>query len=99
MCNFCVVSGHVLQEPEFRVLEEEEPVSTFTLSLWIEWERTGWIRVVCLGPLVRVALETLKIGSRVVVSGFMERRLWQTNDGIQHEEDQLTALELDLVKK
>jgi single-stranded DNA-binding protein len=98
MCNFCVVSGPVLREPEFKVLEEKQPVATFTVGLWMEWERTGWVRVVCLGALARVALKDLQIGSRVVVSGFLEPRLWQTNDGIHHEEDQLTALELDLVK-
>ncbi len=97
MCNFCVVSGQVLRGPEFTVLEGGHRVATFTLDLWMEWERCGWIRVVCLGPLEEKAFLNLQIGSRVLVSGFLERRLWKTNAGIHHDEDQLTALELDLV--
>jgi single-stranded DNA-binding protein len=95
--NFCALSGHVLEEPEFRIQIKDTPVVTFKMSLWVEREHIGWVRVMCLGQLVDVALEHLHPDTRVAVRGSLNQCRWRTHDAIWHEEHYVKAMELEIV--
>ena len=95
MFNYCVVFGSILEEPEHRIIEDKISVITFPLKLERRPDRKDWIRVMCRVNQLDVAYKKLYPGNCLMVSGYLCRRTWQTNDGTWYKEGQLIAMDLE----
>jgi single-strand DNA-binding protein len=94
------MSGNLTRDPEIRYSREGQPSASFGLAVsrrWLpkgsdEWEEaTSFFDVVCWRDLAEnVALSLVK-GSRVVVTGRLEQRTWETEEGNRRSRVELVA--------
>jgi single-strand DNA-binding protein len=84
------VVGNLTRDPELRFTPAGAPVTTFGVAVnrrWMnrdnqQWEEsTSFFNVTCWRDLAQNVSESLEKGSRVVVSGRLEQRSWETQDG------------------
>lgn len=93
MLNECNIIGHLGRDPETRTLGSGGQVCNFSVATTEKWrdkqsgerkERTEWHRVVVFHePLVNIASQYLRKGSKVFVSGMLRTRDWEDKDGIK----------------
>lgn len=90
MLNNCQFIGNLGRDPEVRSFANGGKVCNLSLACTEKWknkdgerqERTEWIKVAIFSEgLVRVAEQYLRKGSKVYVSGKMETRKYQAQDG------------------
>lgn len=89
--NKAILIGNLGRDPEIRTFQNGARIATFRLATSETWrdkttgerqERTQWHTVVIFNePLVKVAEQYLRKGSKVYVEGQIETRKAQTNDG------------------
>ncbi|MDF2621443.1 MAG: ssb [Xanthobacteraceae bacterium] len=89
--NKAILIGQLGRDPEIRTFQNGGRIATFRLATSETWrdkttgerqERTQWHTVVIFNePLVKVAEQYLRKGSKVYVEGQIETRKAQTNDG------------------
>lgn len=94
------MSGNLTRDPEIRYTREGQPTASFGLAVNRRWqvrgseeweESTSFFDVVCWRDLAEnVALSLVK-GSRVVVTGRLEQRTWETEDGDRRSRIELIA--------
>jgi single-strand DNA-binding protein len=86
--NTIVLVGNVTKDPELRFTPTGQPTTTFGLAVNRRWqnrqtqeweEATSFFDVVCWRELAENASESLRRGSRIVVTGRLEQRSWETN--------------------
>jgi single-strand DNA-binding protein len=88
--NAITISGNVTREPEMRYTPSGVSKLTFGVAVNRSWrnqktqeweEQTSFFNVVAWRQLAENAGSTLTKGSRVVVSGRLEQRSWETDQG------------------
>jgi len=88
--NTITVSGNVTRDPELRFTPSGQGVCTFSVAVNRSWqnrqtqeweEQTSFFDVKAWGQLGQNISDTLTKGSRVVVSGRLEQRSWETDQG------------------
>lgn len=88
--NSCTVIGNVTRDPELRFTASGQATATFGLAVnrrWMnkqtnEWqEQVSFLNVVTWRELAENAAESLHKGSRVIVTGRLEQRSWETDGG------------------
>jgi single-strand DNA-binding protein len=86
--NSVTLIGNLTRDPELRYTTGGRGVASFGLAVNRryqqngEWqEQTSFFNVVCWGELGENAAATLTKGSRAIVTGRLEQRSWETNDG------------------
>ncbi|MEM6912389.1 MAG: single-stranded DNA-binding protein [Pseudomonadota bacterium] len=89
--NKVILVGHLGQDPEVRQFSIGGLVCNLSIATSENWkdkqsgerrERTEWHRVAIFSePLVRVAQNYLKRGSKVYIEGQLETRKWQDQSG------------------
>ncbi|WOI54779.1 single-stranded DNA-binding protein [Parvularcula sp. LCG005] len=89
--NKVILIGNLGQDPEVRAFSNGGQVCNLSIATSESWkdkstgerrERTEWHRVSIMSePLVRVAQNYLKKGSKVYIEGQLETRKWQDKDG------------------
>ena len=89
--NKVILIGNLGQDPEVRSFNNGGQVCNLSLATSESWkdkqsgerrERTEWHRVAIFSePLVRVAQNYLKKGSKVYIEGQLETRKWQDQNG------------------
>ncbi|WP_199259155.1 single-stranded DNA-binding protein [Paracoccus binzhouensis] len=89
--NKVILVGNLGQDPEVRSFQNGGKVANLRIATSEQWkdrntgerrERTEWHTVVIYSePLVRVAEQYLKKGSKVYVEGQLETRKWQDQNG------------------
>jgi len=88
--NKVILVGHLGRDPELRYTPGGQAVANFTLATTETFtkrdgardERTEWHRVAIYSePLVRVAEQYLKKGSKIYLEGQLETRKWQDQSG------------------
>jgi single-strand DNA-binding protein len=88
--NKVILVGNVGRDPEVRSMGNDSRVCNLSLATSESWkdkngerqERTQWHRVVIFNePLIRVAEQFLRKGSRVYVEGQIESRKYTDKDG------------------
>jgi single-strand DNA-binding protein len=94
------MSGNLTRDPEIRYTREGQPSASFGIAVNRRWqprgsdeweEATSFFDVVCWRDLAEnVALSLVK-GSRVVVTGRMEQRTWETEDGDRRSRIEMVA--------
>ena len=89
--NKVILIGNLGQDPEVRSFNNGGKVCNLSIATSERWkdrntgenrERTEWHRVAIFSePLVRVAEQYLRKGSKVYVEGKLETRKWQDQSG------------------
>ena len=101
--NSIVLVGNITRDPELRFTPSGQSTATFGLAVNRRWqnrqtqeweEATSFFDVVCWRELAENASETLSRGSRVIVSGRLEQRSWETQEGEKRSKVEVIADEL-----
>ncbi|WP_134726574.1 single-stranded DNA-binding protein [Paracoccus luteus] len=89
--NKVILVGNLGQDPEIRTFQNGGKIANLRIATSEQWkdrnsgerrERTEWHTVVIHSePLVRVAEQYLKKGSKVYIEGQLETRKWQDQSG------------------
>ena len=89
--NKVIIIGNLGQDPEVRSFPSGGKVCNFSIATSENWkdrntgerrEKTEWHRVsITSEPLVRVAEQYLRKGSKVYLEGQLETRKWQDQSG------------------
>jgi single-strand DNA-binding protein len=86
--NSVTLIGNLTRDPELRYTTGGRGVASFGLAVNRryqqngEWqEQTSFFNVVAWGDLGENCAATLTKGSRAIVTGRLEQRSWETNDG------------------
>ncbi len=91
--NKVILVGNLGFDPEIRATQDGREICNLRLATSESWkdrttgerkEKTEWHRVVIFSePLVRVAKEYLKKGSKLYIEGQLQTRKWTNKDGIE----------------
>lgn len=103
MANAVTVSGNLTREPEIRYTRDGQATAVLGIAVNRRWqdrqtqqweESTSFFEVVCWRDLAENATLSLAKGMRVVVSGRLEQRSWETDDGERRSRVEIVADEI-----
>ncbi len=86
--NSVTLVGNITRDPELRFTPSGQATASFGLAVNRRWqdrqtnewqEATSFFDVVCWREMAENASESLSKGSRVLVTGRLEQRSWETN--------------------
>ena len=101
--NTVTLIGNVTRDPELKVMSNGGEVVNIGLAVnrrWMnrqtnDWEEaTSFFDVVCYRELGQNVAATVKRGMRVIVSGRMEQRSWETQEGEKRSKVEVIADEV-----
>jgi single-strand DNA-binding protein len=101
--NTITVIGNVTRELELRFTPNGQPTATFGLAVNRRWqnrqtqeweETTSFFDVVCWRELAENSAASLHKGTRVIVTGRLEQRSWETQDGEKRSKIEIVADEI-----
>ena len=101
--NTVTVVGNTTREPELRFTNSGQALATFGLAVnrrWQnkqtnEWEEdTSFFDVTCWAQMAENVAESVAKGARVVVTGRLEQRSWETQDGDKRSKVEVIADEV-----
>lgn len=94
MLNQCNFIGNLTADPETRYTQAGTAVCNFTLAVnygWGDNEQTEFVRVVCWGKTAEACGKYLTKGNKSFVSGEMQTRKWQDQNGNDRYTTEITA--------
>ena len=95
--------GNITRDPELRFTNTGQATASFGLAVNRRWqnrqtqeweEATSFFDVVCWREMAENAAESLTRGSRVIVTGRLEQRSWETPDGDKRSKVEVVADEV-----
>jgi single-strand DNA-binding protein len=101
--NNITLIGNITRDPELRFTSSGQAMATFGLAVNRRWqnrqsgdweEATSFFDIVCWAQLGENVAESLGKGSRVVVSGRLEQRSWETDNGDKRSKVEVIADEI-----
>ena len=101
--NSVTLVGNVTRDPELRFTPTGQATATFGLAVNRRWqnrqtqeweEATSFFDVVCWREMAENVSESLTRGARVIVSGRLEQRSWETDQGEKRSRIEVIADEL-----
>lgn len=100
--NTVTVVGNVTRDPELRFTSSGQAVATFGIAVTRKWkdrsdewqEATSFFDVVAWGQLGENVAESVPKGARVVVTGRLDQRSWETQDGDKRSKVEIVADEV-----
>jgi single-strand DNA-binding protein len=101
--NTVTVIGNVTRDPELRFTPSGQAIASFGLAVNRRWmnrqtqqwdEQTSFFDIVCWAQLGQNVSESLQKGSRVIVSGRLEQRSWETQEGDKRSKVEIVADEV-----
>ncbi len=101
--NTVTVTGNITRDPELRFTPGGSAVATFGLAWNRRWqnrqtneteEQVSFFDVTCWNTLAENVSESLTKGTRVIVSGRLEQRSWETQDGDRRSKVEIIADEV-----
>jgi single-strand DNA-binding protein len=101
--NSVTVVGNITRDPELRFTPTGVATASFGVAVNRSWqnrqtqeweEATSFIDVVCWRDLADNVSESLSKGSRVIVTGRLEQRSWETQDGEKRSKVEIVADEV-----
>lgn len=101
--NFISVTGNLTRDPELRTVNSGANVVNFTVAVNRRWknastnewdEQVSFIDVSCWDDMATNIASSLSQGSRVVVSGRIEQRNWETENGDKRSKLEIRADEV-----
>jgi single-strand DNA-binding protein len=103
MANTTTIIGNLTREPEIRYTREGQATAQLGVAVNRRWqdratqewqESTSFFDVICWRDLAENVALTLAKGMRVVVTGRLEQRTWETEDGEHRSKVEITAEEV-----
>jgi single-strand DNA-binding protein len=101
--NTVTLVGNVTRDPELRFTNTGQATATFGLAVNRMWndrqtnerrESTSFFDVVCWREMAENVSESLQKGARVVVTGRLEQRSWETPEGDRRSKIEVIADEV-----
>jgi single-strand DNA-binding protein len=101
--NTVTIVGNLTRDPELRFTPSGQATATFGVAVNRVWtdrqsqerkEATSFLDVVCWGQLAENAAQSLVRGTRVVVSGRLDQRSWENQEGEKRSKIEITADEV-----
>src|SRR5580692_10856089 len=101
--NNISIVGNITRDPELRFTPTGQATATFGVAVNRRWqnrqsqeweEATSFFDVVCWGQLAENAAQTLTKGARIVVSGRLDQRSWETAEHERRSKIEITADEI-----
>jgi single-strand DNA-binding protein len=101
--NSITLVGNVTRDPELRFTPTGQATATFGLAVNRRWqnrqtqeweEQTSFFDIVCWREMAENVGESITRGSRIIVSGRLEQRSWETQDGEKRSRIEVIADEL-----
>src|SRR5436309_9029858 len=101
--NSVTLVGNITRDPELRFTPSGQATASFGLAVNRRWqnrqtqeweEATSFFDVVCWREMAENASESLQKGSRVIVTGRLEQRSWETQEGDKRSKVEVVADEI-----
>ena len=101
--NTITVVGNVTRDPELKFLNSGQAALRMSVAVSRRWqnrqtqeweEKTSFFDVSAYGPMAENSASSLAKGSRVVVTGRMEQRSWETESGEKRSAFEIVADEI-----
>ncbi|KAA0235141.1 MAG: Single-stranded DNA-binding protein [Acidimicrobiales bacterium] len=101
--NSVTVAGNITRDPELRFTPSGQAVATFGLAVNRRWqnrqtndweEATSFFDITCWGQMAENVSESLPKGARVVVTGRLEQRTWENQEGERRSKVEIVADEV-----
>jgi single-strand DNA-binding protein len=101
--NHVSIVGNLTRDPELRFTPSGQATATFGVAVNRRWqnrqnneweEATSFFDVVCWAQLAENAAQSLTKGTRVVVSGRLDQRSWETPEHERRSKIEITADEV-----
>ena len=99
--NNITVVGNITRDPELRYLTSGTAMTTLGLAVNRRYQRNGeweeetsFFDIVCWRDLADNVSESLNKGDRIIVTGRLEQRSWETQDGEKRYKIEIIADEV-----
>ena len=101
--NTVTVIGNVTRDPELRFTPSGQAIATFGLAVNRRWqnrqtqeweEQVSFFDITCWAQLGQNVADTLVKGSRAIVTGRLEQRSWETDQGDKRSKVEIIADEV-----
>jgi single-strand DNA-binding protein len=101
--NNITVVGNCTRDPELRFTPSGQAVATFGLAVNRRWqnrqtqeweEKVSFFDVTCWAQMAENVAESVQKGTRIVVTGRLEQRSWETNEGEKRSKVEIVADEI-----
>lgn len=98
--NNVTITGNVTRDPELRFTPSGQAVANFGVAVNRRWqnrqsqeweEQVSFFDVTCWAQLAENVSETLSKGTRVTVTGRLDQRSWETQDGDKRSKIEIVA--------
>ena len=103
MSNTTTLTGNLTRDPEIRYTRDGQASTTFGVAVTRRWqarggdaweEATSFFDVICWRDLAENVALSLTKGARVVVTGRLEQRSWETEEGERRTKVEIVADEV-----
>jgi single-strand DNA-binding protein len=103
MANTTTITGNLTREPEIRYTREGQATAQLGVAVNRRWqdrttqewqEATSFFDVICWRDLAENVALSLSKGMRVVVTGRLDQRSWETEEGEHRSKVEITADEI-----
>lgn len=103
--NQAIILGNVTKDPEVRATQSGQSVASFSVATNRRWtnkdgqvqEDSEFHNVVAWGKLAEICSQILFKGRKVMVSGRLQTRNWEGQDGIKRYTTEIVAAEINAV--
>jgi single-strand DNA-binding protein len=101
--NHVSITGNITRDPELRFTQNGQAIATFGVAVNRRWqnrqtneweESTSFFDVVAWGALGENCAQSLPRGARVLVSGRLDQRSWETQEGEKRSKVEIVADEV-----
>jgi len=101
--NNITLIGNITRDPELRFTPTGQSTTTFGVAVNRRWqnrqsqeweEQTSFFDVVCWRDLADNVADSLQKGARVIVTGRLEQRSWETSEGEKRSKIEVVADEI-----
>jgi len=101
--NTVTLVGNITRDPEIRFTPSGQSVATFGLAVNRRWqnrqtneweEQVSFFDIKCWAQMAENASESVGKGTRVVVTGRLEQRSWETESGDKRSKVEVVADEI-----
>lgn len=101
--NSVTLVGNATRDPELRYTPSGAPVATFGLAVNRRWqnrqtneweEAVSFFDIVCWRELAENVVESITKGTRILVTGRLEQRSWDTQEGEKRSKVEIIADEV-----
>ena len=101
--NSITLVGNVTRDPELRFTPSGQATATFGLAVNRRWqnrqsqeweEATSFFNIVCWREMAENVSESVTKGSRIIVTGRLEQRSWETENGDKRSIVEINADEI-----